>query len=55
MSFDMDVTNARNGVNTNLYVISPENGVDNSGYCDIQPNGSPQVRGGLRLVSKEEK
>jgi len=42
MSFDMDVTNARNGVNTNLYVISPENGVDNSGYCDIQPNGSPQ-------------
>jgi hypothetical protein len=37
-----DTSHAQNGVNTNLYTISPESGVDVSGYCDIQPNGSPQ-------------
>ena len=42
MSFDMDVSNAQVGVNTNLYTISPEGPIQNSGYCDIQENGSPQ-------------
>ena len=42
VSFTMDTSNAADGVNTNLYTISPDNGVENSGYCDIQVNDSPQ-------------
>jgi len=36
VEFDMDLTKVGNGVNTNLYTISPADGVANSGYCDIQ-------------------
>ena len=35
----MDTTYSHNGVNTNLYTISPEGGVDVSGYCDIPVDG----------------
>ena len=42
VSFTMNTTKAGAGVNTNLYLISPENGVSESGYCDIQANDTPQ-------------
>ena len=42
ISFDFDTSKVQNGVNTNLYTISPTNGIEESGYCDIQDNGSPQ-------------
>ena len=44
VSFDVITSGCQAGVNSNLYTISPTKGVDGSGYCDIQPNGSPQVR-----------
>ena len=42
VSFAMDTSLAGDGVNTNVYTISPEQGVAESGYCDIQENDSPQ-------------
>jgi hypothetical protein len=42
VSWTMDTSQSQSGVNTNLYTISPQNGVESSGYCDIQENGSSQ-------------
>lgn len=39
VEFDMDTSGAQGGVNTNFYTSSPDYCC---GYCDIQPNGSPQ-------------
>lgn len=42
VAFDMDTSGCADGVNTNLYTISPQSGIDSSGYCDIQENDSSQ-------------
>merc|ERR1711998_377734 len=43
VEFDMDVSGAHCGVNTNIYTISPEGDFCGKDcYCDIQDNGSPQ-------------
>lgn len=42
IEFDMDVSRANAGVNTNIYTVSPHQPMCGKDcYCDIQPNGSP--------------
>lgn len=41
VEFEMDTTNAQNGVNNNFYTSSPETSTFPN-YCDIQKNDSPQ-------------
>jgi len=41
VQYDVDTSGAQGGVNNNFYTVSPESWLF-PGYCDIQPNGSPQ-------------